>query len=291
MNKKSFFTLIIIALLGVILFVSFNKYANKNKKSLNKNLIFLGDTGIGNEKQKNVANAIKKYCSISRCFEGFILGDVIYDKGVNSINDHQFQEKFERPYKDLNFPFYIMFGNHDYLGCKKCYLEYSSRLWKMPGYFYKRNVENVDLFIINTNDFELKQQQWLENELKQSKKNLKIVLGHHPIITFDEAHSGEFWSGKKELEEILCRNKVDMYFSGHSHILEYIDSKNTCGFKQIISGGGGADPRKIKKNNIDKFYLEKNGFVSLEILENNKFILRFIDDENLIRYSEEISKH
>lgn len=284
MNKKSLITLTIIALLGVILFVSFNKYANKNKKLLNKILIFLGDNGTGNEKQKNVAESIKKYCSKINCFEGYILGDIIYDKGVSSINDNQIQQKFEQPYNDINFPFYIMFGNHDYLGCKKCYLKYSSRLWKMPGFFYKRSVDNVDLFIIDTNNFDFKQQHWLENQLNKSKKNLKIVLGHHPIITFEETHSGEEWSGKKELEDILCRNKVDLYFSGHSHILEYIDSKDTCGFKQIISGGGGADIRKIKTNSVDKFYLEKNGFVSLEINKNNNFDLRFIDDKANVKY-------
>lgn len=282
MNKKSSFTLIIIALLGAILFVFFNKYGHKN-------LIFLGDGGIGNEKQKNIAASIKKYCLVNKCLEGYILGDVIYDKGVSDLKDNQFQQKFELPYKDLNFPFFIMFGNHDYLGCKECYLKYSSRLWKMPGYFYKRSINNVDLFIINTNDFDSKQQQWLENELRQSKTNLKIVLGHHPLITFEETHSGEFWPGKKELEEILCRNKVDIYFSGHSHLLEYIDSNHTCGFKQIISGGGGADSRKIKKNNVDKFYLEKNGFVALEIKNNNNFILKFIDDKNSIRFSEIIA--
>lgn len=265
-------------------------YKNKKQQILNKTLIFLGDNGTGNEKQKNVSKAIKKYCLSNKCFEGYILGDVIYDKGVISVDDDQFQQKFEQPYKDLNFPFYIMFGNHDYLGCKECYLKYSSRLWKMPGFFYKRSVDNVDLFIIDTNNFDFKQQHWLENQLNQSKKNLKIVLGHHPIITFDEAHSSEFWAGKKELEEILCRNKVEMYFSGHSHILEYIDSKNTCGFKQIISGGGGADIRKIKTNSVDKFYLKKNGFVSLEISKNNNFVLRFVDDKANVKYIDAFRK-
>jgi hypothetical protein len=290
MNKRSFLISVIIAFSGVFLFTYFNKYVIKKQTLSKKNLIFIGDSGTGNKKQKNVSKAIKKYCLSNKCLEGYILGDVIYDKGVISVDDDQFQQKFEQPYKDLNFPFYIMFGNHDYLGCKECYLKYSSRLWKMPGYFYKRNIENVDLFIIDTLNFDYKQQSWLKNELKKSQSTLKIVLGHHPIITFDEAHSSEFWSGKKELEEILCRNKVEMYFSGHSHILEYIDSNHTCGFKQIISGGGGADPRKIKKNNIDKFYLEKNGFVALEFGGNDKFTLKFIDDNNAVEHVEQIKK-
>ncbi len=284
MNKKIFFWIIIL-ILGVVLLVSISQSINKNTQNPEtKDLIFLGDSGMGNEKQKNVAESIKKYCSNNRCFEGYILGDVIYNKGVTDINDNQFHEKFEKQYKDLNFPFYIVFGNHDYFGCTDCYIKYSSRLWKMPAYFYKRSVDNVDLFIIDTENFDINQQKWLKNELKQSKKTLKVVMGHRPLITYEEAYSGVSWPGKKELEEILCQNKVDIYISGHSHILEYIDKKDTCGFKQIISGGGGADIRKIKTNSVDKFYLEKNGFVSLEINKNNNFILRFIDDKANVKY-------
>lgn len=290
MNKKSVLILIIISLLGLIISVCIGVYKNKKQQILNKTLIFLGDNGTGNEKQKNVAKSIKDYCSETNCIEGYILGDVIYEKGVSSIDDNQFQQKFEQPYNNINFPFYIIFGNHDYLGCKECYLKYTSRLWKMPAYFYKRSVDNVDLFIIDTNNFDLTQQQWLENGLKQSRKNLKIVLGHHPLITFEETHSGEAWSGKNELKNILCISKVDIYFSGHSHVLEYIDNKNTCGFKQVISGGGGADIRKIKNNNIDKFYLEKNGFVSLEINTNNNFVLRFVDDKANVKYIDAFRK-
>lgn len=269
----------------MLLIVYFNKHL-----LFNKNLIFIGDTGTGSEKQKNVAKSIEKYCLNKRCIEGYILGDVIYDKGVDNIKDKQFQDKFEKPYKNLTFPFYIIFGNHDYLGCTDCYIKYKSKLWKMPAYYYKRSIDNIDIFFIDTENFDYKQRTWLENELKHSKNILKIVLGHRPLITYEEAHSGENWSGKKELENILCKNKVDIYISGHSHILEYIDEKNTCGFKQIISGGGGMDIRKIKINNLDKFYLEKNGFVTIEINRNNNFIIRFIDDKANVKYIEVLRK-
>ena len=45
-----------------------------------------------------------------------LLGDNIYDSGVTSVTDPQWQTKFEIPYMGVNLPFYVVLGNHDYGG-------------------------------------------------------------------------------------------------------------------------------------------------------------------------------
>ena len=107
--------------------------------------ILIGDTGTGSKEQYKVAESIKNYCATKNCKAVFILGDVIYDKGVSSISDEQFKTKFEDPYKEIQLPFYIVFGNHDYLGCVDCYIKYSSvsKKWEMPERFYVTKFENV----------------------------------------------------------------------------------------------------------------------------------------------------
>jgi tartrate-resistant acid phosphatase type 5 len=40
--------------------------------------------------------------------------DNFYDEGVDSLDDEQFQTKFELPYADIDFPFWVVLGNHDY---------------------------------------------------------------------------------------------------------------------------------------------------------------------------------
>jgi len=76
----------------------------------------IGDMGTGEQGQLQVAKAMKKVCDALHCDFVMGLGDNIYDAGVKSINDEQFNSKFEEPYKDLDLPFYMALGNHDNSG-------------------------------------------------------------------------------------------------------------------------------------------------------------------------------
>jgi hypothetical protein len=55
----------------------------------------IGDTGKGNTGQKQVADAIARKCAASGCDFVQLLGDNIYDSGVTSVTDPQWQTKFE----------------------------------------------------------------------------------------------------------------------------------------------------------------------------------------------------
>lgn len=51
--------------------------------------IMVGDTGSGMPGQQQVADAIERFCQERQtCQSVFILGDVIYEKGVKTIDDH-----------------------------------------------------------------------------------------------------------------------------------------------------------------------------------------------------------
>ena len=75
--------------------------------------IAIGDTGTGEEKQYKVAAAMKEVCDELGCDFALGLGDNIYETGVDSVDDVQFIDKFEKPYADVDFPFYMTLGNHD----------------------------------------------------------------------------------------------------------------------------------------------------------------------------------
>ena len=68
--------------------------------------VVLGDAGMGNQAQYDVAEAIKNVCAQRGCDFALYLGDNFYDTGVSSIDDSQFIDKFELPYANLDFPFY-----------------------------------------------------------------------------------------------------------------------------------------------------------------------------------------
>ena len=131
----------------------------------NITLIAVGDTGTGNSSQIQVGKAVAKVCKESSCDAVVILGDVIYDRGVRSVNDSKFKTHFEDPYEEIEVPIYIALGNHDYLGCTECYLEYSnhSSKWKFPSFYYRQSFgEILDLFVLDTENLSEKEQAWLE---------------------------------------------------------------------------------------------------------------------------------
>lgn len=113
--------------------------------------IAFGDAGRANDNQYAVANAMAELCQAKGCDFTVELGDNIYNNGVTSVDDEQFQTKFEQPYAlpGLDIPFYVVLGNHDNgplgLGGDNKRGEYqveytsspkSSGKWQMPSRYY-----------------------------------------------------------------------------------------------------------------------------------------------------------
>ncbi|MGH9333775.1 MAG: MopE-related protein, partial [Vicinamibacteria bacterium] len=131
--------------------------------------VVMGDTGSGNVAQAEVAAAIATVCQAhGGCDFALLLGDSIYDCGVESVDDPQWQTKFESPYQDLDFPFHPVLGSHDYggslLGVDSCgignefdkgpiqvaYTAASSK-WRMPATFYTFEAGQAGFILLDTN--------------------------------------------------------------------------------------------------------------------------------------------
>ena len=77
--------------------------------------VAVGDAGHGNDEQYAVGDAMTEACAeAGGCGFALLLGDNIYDSGVDGVDDPQWQEKFELPFASCPFPFYGTLGNHDY---------------------------------------------------------------------------------------------------------------------------------------------------------------------------------
>ena len=85
--------------------------ASANSESVR--FVAFGDAGTGSERQIAVGNAMAEVCQVRGCDFALELGDNFYLSGVQSVDDEQFESKFEIPYENLQVPVYVTLGNHD----------------------------------------------------------------------------------------------------------------------------------------------------------------------------------
>lgn len=166
--------------------------------------IAVGDTGTGDEGEFRTGAAMAKTCAKRGCDFVIMLGDNIYEDGVETPDDPEWGPKFEEPFRDVDVPFYVALGNHDYGGEvlgervpgvgneweRGVYqIEYArtSKKYVLPAPFYTVRWGNVGLIALDTNsllyghkDFG-DQRVWYPRALAAlSDARWKIAFGHHP---------------------------------------------------------------------------------------------------------------
>lgn len=201
-------------------------------------ILIFGDSGMGSTPGSPnyvVAGAMEKACAQKGCDFAVGLGDNFYEDGVTSKDDPQFKTKFEIPYGNLNFPFYMVLGNHDYHLNPHAQVEYSSKRWKMPCEYYP--VPNLPswltIFALDTNLISKEQTDQAKDVLCK-QDGWKIAIGHHPLYS-SGVHGGEGRMQSK-VAPILKQCKVQFLFSGHDHHQEHL---TTSSMDQIIQGAAG----------------------------------------------------
>lgn len=276
--------------------------------------VVLGDAGEGNQAQYDVADAIDQVCTQNGCDFALYLGDNFYDTGVESVDDIQFLEKFEQPYANLDVPFYVVLGNHDYgLGYQwekpdpqVAYTEISDK-WVMPSRYHSHSIENALFMGIDTNAILWnnhwggieEQAVWVDENINQSDKLWKIAYGHHPYISngvhgaagmYDGLENVPIASGmdmKDFVEGHLCE-KIDIYFSGHDHDLQWLEPQ--CGVEFIVSGAGAKQRGRYDWGIPTKFeQYDVNGFLWVEIIDRELHAV-FYDIDGQLLYEETLSK-
>lgn len=112
-------------------------------------IVAMGDAGTGSRSQRYVGDAIAEVCKVLPCDFVLGMGDNIYNAGPKSVNDIQFEEKFERAYTRLSLPFFMVLGNHDSSGLSpgdggfnargQIEVDYQaySDIWTMPDRYYE----------------------------------------------------------------------------------------------------------------------------------------------------------
>lgn len=268
--------------------------------------LVVGDQGRGNTIQKTVAASMGNYCEkVKTCHFAVGVGDNFYEVGVDSVDDEQFDTKFEQIYgtvpglKDLKF--YMLLGNHDYRGNMQAQIDYTkkSSRWVLPSHFYTLlmnstlNGFNVSMVMLDTSPFApffsdplmklsnlrsqypFKQDQLnlVESTLAQNHgKNdtWTLVFGHHHV------YSGGMGGNSAPMVEnfvpIFNKYNAPLYIAGHVHLLNWLkDPEHETNY--IISGGGSGRIVPPVFNPFSMNIFPDSGFFSVEIQKSFIFLI------------------
>jgi predicted phosphodiesterase len=201
----------------------------------------LGDMGRGDKWQYDVAKQMEAFRKEFPFDFVLMLGDNIY--GTSTPEDYH--RKFELPYKpflDEGVDFYAVIGNHDdpnqpnyapfHMGGKRYYT------FKPKAPLLARLTDNdVQFFMIDTENFDRTQRDWLDREMGKSDARWKIAAFHRPIYTSGRYSLWALWT-RGSIEPTLVRHDVRVVLSGHEHFYER--TKPQKGITYFISGAGGS---------------------------------------------------
>jgi predicted phosphodiesterase len=179
-------------------------------------LVAFGDSGNASANQAAVGEAMGRVCAERGCDLALMLGDNFYPSGVTSIDDAQFETKFETPYRTLKGPVWVTLGNHDnsrgygegsdnargdnqvdyhYLAGRR------SEKWQMPARYYNFTAGRTlaEFFSLDSNPltaitsdpdpawapapYQQAQQDWLSGAIQESKAKWKVAFAHHPYLS------------------------------------------------------------------------------------------------------------
>jgi len=274
--------------------------------------------------QVEIAAAIDTICQEKGCDFALYLGDNFYESGVESVDDAQFQGKFEEPFGGLGFPFYAALGNHDYgepmsppdWERPEPQIEYSSisDIWNMPDRYYAFQVEHTKFFAIDTTMVvsdhvwcagEIpcraeEQEVWLNEALLSSEAGWNIAFGHHTLRSngshgnageYENIRDPELLSAGMHVleffENTVC-GKADLYLSGHDHNLQWVGPY--CGTEVIVSGAASKLRGLQDRENETLFeYEDERGFAWFEIVDDTLFGA-FYDVNGALLYEHSITK-
>ncbi|KAI6183121.1 Tartrate-resistant acid phosphatase type 5 [Aphelenchoides bicaudatus] len=182
------------------------------------------------------------------------VGDNVYWSGVDNVIDQRFETVFENVYDKDNLlvPFYMIAGNHDWLGnvtAQVLYTNYSNTI-VLCGNSVDVDGRSIIAWMNARKQVPNKpdppneklaeeQWQWIEEQLKQSRADYLFVVGHYPIHSIS-AH-GPVKCLADKLDPLLRKYQVTAYFSGHDHSMQLFRSENPGSANPmyyIVSGVG-----------------------------------------------------
>ncbi|HXH74820.1 MAG TPA: metallophosphoesterase [Bacteriovoracaceae bacterium] len=253
------------------------------KQEENVKFCFTGDMGMDTPHQQAIADALKR----EKCHRLFFLGDLVYPKGIDSVEDEELTTKFLSYYEPLfednpNLFINLVLGNHDHKGKPEAWKDISKKNdhFFFPDYYYMVDYGGICFVALDSsfyyylNDvFETSAQtSWLQGLRARLKKcDVKVAMTHHPFKSTGHDPNDD-WEGAEGALKVFLDSYVigtfDIHFAGHVHAV-FDDGKDE-GTRMLTSGAGG----QVRGDN-------KPGYIVLNWQPSNPkrvgYVIKYID--------------
>jgi hypothetical protein len=190
----------------------------------------VGDFGVGGARQNATGEAMRAYEERHPAQLLVTLGDNDYTRSPQRFAAAWRASFGWLPAAEVDVAGTL--GNHDVeLGRGR----YEFELLGMPAPYYVKRLENVDLFMLDSNTINDAQTRWLRRALSTSRARWKVAVFHHPAYACG-AYTGStsvrrFWS------PLFERYGVRLVLSGHDHNYQRFAPRR--GVTYVVHGGGG----------------------------------------------------
>ena len=216
-----------------------------------------GDSGEGSAQQERLANLMGAE-DVNLILHA---GDIAYPDGTYQ----EFEALYFAVYRDIlsRIPVFLCPGNHDYYSPGAApYLALTSHPVSNVsalerGRFYSFDWGDIHFVSLDTND-PLERAiagtgsmfQWLEDDLRRTRKFWRIVFFHHPPYPTSLHHENNEVSVavRRHLVPILERHGVPLVIAGHDHNYQRaiplrggVSTPIGTGTQYVVTGGGGTN--------------------------------------------------
>ncbi|RLD41647.1 MAG: hypothetical protein DRI86_13010 [Bacteroidetes bacterium] len=250
-----------------------------------------GDTRTFPEKHNQVARQIMLNIASDPNSQTFVVstGDLVANGDLEEDWDEQFFDNSFFGIRELmaSMPYMVSVGNHEGQGSLFAkYFPYD--LIEQNSFYYSFNYGNTHFTAIDQFsdlDEDSEQYKWLENDLKTSKEDWKIVLIHKPGWTAGGHKNNK--AVQRILQPLFEKYNVKLVLAGHNH---YYARAMVNGICHITTGGGGAPLYKPKKSK-DKIVIVDESLHFLKIsVDKDKVLIKVIRADGSVIEKFEIKK-
>ncbi len=262
------------------------EYTHKDSVSIK----LVGDIGLRGNRQAQVAKIIGYSVRESKRNNQhplvLVVGDWVYPRGPSEDSPNEIkriQNSVLNNYFDLTKKCSVrgVLGNHEYGDNQKAadpsvFINLAKQYNMTVDRYGRHSIHSkhfiVELYSIDSTTIAVDDQQveWIIQELTESlnreqehgKKTWRLVVSHHPIVSFG-LHQGE----TNYLGSLFDTQSIDFWLSGHEHDIEII-AQGPNNPPTLVSGTGSTQ-REIEQNQKAAYMTNECGFLELNIHEQD----------------------